>query len=180
VRPEEVALLAARLGSDVPSQLIPGLWLGTGGGEFVEPLAPLVSHAFVILPQPVPLATADVYREADRLRLARSSGDLGSLSGILRSELRSGAAVPGHLIVNDLQPAARSLCPQVGSALEAARSAGADQALVSGSGPTVAGVFWGADAPDRAAAACEALSTPFPGASVAVPVGAEFAMPRIA
>jgi 4-diphosphocytidyl-2-C-methyl-D-erythritol kinase len=88
--------------------------------------------------------------------------------------------VPGHLIVNDLRPAALSLCPQVGSALEAARSAGADQVLVSGSGPTVAGVFWGADAPDRAAAACEALTTRFPGATVAVPVGAEVAMPRIA
>ena len=45
---------------------------------------------------------------------------------------------------NDLQDAARSLCPAIDAALAAARAAGADHALVSGSGPTVVGLFGGA------------------------------------
>lgn len=180
VRPEEAVPLAQRLGSDVPSQLTPGLWLGTGGGERVEPIASLAPHAFVILPQPAGLSAAEVYRAADRLRLGHSPGELGSIEGILRSKLRPGDRLPGHLTVNDLQPAAVSLHPEIAPALEAAARHGADQAFVSGSGPTVVGLFWGADAPDRAAAACEALTTRFPGATVAEPVGAEFALPRIA
>ncbi len=67
-RPEEVAALAASLGADVPSQLAPGLVLGTGAGDVVEAFPPLPEHAFVIVPLPVPLSTADVYREADRPR----------------------------------------------------------------------------------------------------------------
>ena len=33
----------------------------------------------MILPQPFPLSTADVYREADRLGLARSADELASM-----------------------------------------------------------------------------------------------------
>ncbi len=63
--------LAVGLGADVPSQLAPGLALGTGAGDIVHSLRALGPHAFLILPQPVGLATAEVYREADRLGLPR-------------------------------------------------------------------------------------------------------------
>jgi 4-diphosphocytidyl-2-C-methyl-D-erythritol kinase len=178
-RPGDIVRLAASLGADVPSQVAPGLVLGTGAGELIEPLSPLAPHAFVILPQPVALSTADVYAEADRLGLARSAADLGARDAALRAELRAGVELPGELIHNDLEPAALSLCPAIASALEAARTVGADQAIVSGSGPTVAGLFWGPEAPDRAAAAREALASRFPGAHAVVPVSGEFGMPRI-
>jgi 4-diphosphocytidyl-2-C-methyl-D-erythritol kinase len=178
--PEEIARLAASLGADVPSQLAPGLVLGTGAGELVEPLAPLAPHAFVILPQPVALSTADVYVEADRLGLTRSAADLGASAAALRAELRPGLELPGDLIHNDLEPAALSLCPAIAPALAEARAVGADQAIVSGSGPTVAGLFWGPDAPDRAAAAREALASRFPGVHAVVPVSGDFGMPRVA
>ena len=45
----------------------------------------------------------------------------------------------------------------------AARDAGADHALVCGSGPTVIGIFDGADGESRAAAAATALSDLFDG-----------------
>jgi 4-diphosphocytidyl-2-C-methyl-D-erythritol kinase len=177
---QAAASLAASLGADVPGQLAPGLVLGTGAGELVEPVQPLMPHAFAILPHGAPLSTADVYREADRLALPRSAEELGAARERLRAALGPGALLPGDLIVNDLQAAAVSLCPSIAPALDAARAAGADHAIVSGSGPTVAGLFWGPDAPDRAAAACEALSSRFPGAGAAVPVGGEFGMPRVA
>src|SRR5947209_5356449 len=48
-RPEEIAALAAELGADVPSQLVPGLVLGTGAGELTEPFEPILEHALLIL-----------------------------------------------------------------------------------------------------------------------------------
>ncbi len=45
------------------------------------------------------------------------------------------------LLVNDLEPAALSLRPDIGEALAALRAAGAAQAILSGSGPTAVGLF---------------------------------------
>jgi homoserine kinase len=53
--------------------------------------------------------------------------------------------------------------------LDDVRAAGAEVAVVSGSGPTVAGLFTGPDAPDRAAAAADALAGRYPGCGAAVP-----------
>jgi 4-diphosphocytidyl-2-C-methyl-D-erythritol kinase len=179
-RPEEVAAIAAELGTDVPSQLVPGLTLGSGAGEVVEPFGALAPHAVLILPQPFVLATADVYREADRLALPRENAELRARYEQLVDALVPGARLPDALLVNDLQPASLSLCPSLDDALQAARGAGADQALVCGSGPTVAGLFWGADAAGRAGAAASALASRYPGAGWCSPVGAEFGLPRFA
>jgi 4-diphosphocytidyl-2-C-methyl-D-erythritol kinase len=172
-----LAELAVGLGADVPSQLTPGLAIGTGAGEVVEPLPALAPHAFLILPQGVALSTAEVYREADRLGLARPEDDLRSRHQELVAALRPGARPPARLLSNDLAPAAVSLCPQISVALEQALRFGAGHALVCGSGPTVAGVYWGGDAIDRATAAAHALSDRFPGATAAVPVDAAAAVP---
>jgi len=179
-RPEEIAVLAAELGADVPSQVAPGLVLGTGAGDQVEPFEPLAPHALLLVPQPVALSTAEVYREADRLGLPRDPDQLSARYEQLVSLLKPGARLPDELLINDLEPAALSLCPEAGAALGQVRAAGADQALVSGSGPTVAGLFWGSDAKDRAALAAASLAGSFPGAVCAVPVGAEYGLPRFA
>jgi 4-diphosphocytidyl-2-C-methyl-D-erythritol kinase len=166
-----LAAIAVGLGADVPSQLDPGPSLGTGAGEVVEPLAKLRDHALVVVPQPFALSTAEVYREADRLGLARPAAELSSLQASLRATLtprdREPAMLPGRLIVNDLQPASVSLRPEIGAALEAASEAGASQAIVCGSGPTVIGLFWGGDGSVRAVGAAERLRTRFPGAVAA-------------
>ena len=47
--------------------------------------------------------------------------------------------------VNDLQDPARMLCPAIDPALEALSAAGAEDPMVSGSGPTVFGI---SDDPD--------------------------------
>ncbi len=179
-RPEEVMALAASLGADVPSQVVPGLVLGTGAGDLIEPFGPLAPHGVVIVPLPVALSTADVYREADRLALCRGADELGDLYERLVAVLHEGSRLPDELIVNDLQPAALSLCPAIGTALDAAWAAGADRVLVSGSGPTVAGLFWGPDGPDRASAAAGELSARYPDATSGVPVSAEFGLPQFA
>jgi 4-diphosphocytidyl-2-C-methyl-D-erythritol kinase len=157
-----VNAIAADLGSDVPSQLDPGPSIATGAGEIVTPVGQLEDHALLVLPQPFGLSTAEVYLEADRLGLPRSAEELASVHGDLESSLAgAGAALPGRLVVNDLEPASLSLRPEITSALECAREAGAEHALVCGSGPTVIGLFWGAEAHQRAAAAAATLSGRF-------------------
>jgi 4-diphosphocytidyl-2-C-methyl-D-erythritol kinase len=153
--------LAAELGADVPSQLRPGLALGTGAGDVVSPREPLAEHTVVIVPSSHQLAAGSVYAEADRLGLPRSAEDLASAAEELP-------------FVNDLQAAAISLRPSIDDALAAVRGAGADHALVTGSGPTVFGIFLGPDAAERA----EAAARDIPGAKTAVPVGADFGHPQ--
>ena len=84
----------------------------------------------------------------------------------LRAVEAHGADLPDELVVNDLEPAARALCPAIDGALAAARAAGADRALVCGSGPTVVGLFHRADA---ARAAAVALAGREPRALLAEP-----------
>ena len=179
---EEGALgeLAAELGSDVPSQLTPGLALGTGPGDDVEPRAPLAAHAFVILPLPERLSTAAVYAEADRLGLRDNELEFVARVPDLWSSLNPGQRLPERLLVNDLEPAALSLCPDIEPALSAVRDTGADRAFVCGSGPTVAGLYWDPPAGEgraRAEAAAAALAPRYPGACCAVPVSRDFGFP---
>ncbi|HMI81043.1 MAG TPA: hypothetical protein VK480_04580 [Solirubrobacterales bacterium] len=149
--------LAAELGADVPSQLRPGLALVRGAGERVEPLPEPAEHAAVLLPGGGGLSTAAVFAEADRLGLGRPAAELDELAGRLREAAGAGASPLAYpeLLVNDLEPAAISLRPDVGEALEALRGAGAALAILSGSGPTAVGLFPGLAAAEAAAAELE-------------------------
>jgi 4-diphosphocytidyl-2-C-methyl-D-erythritol kinase len=135
--------IAAELGADVPSQLTPALSLVRGAGERVERLPAPTPHAVVLLPDGGGLSTADVFAEADRLGLGRSDGELDDLAQRLRAAAGAGASPLAYpeLLVNDLESAARSLRPEIGAALDALRDAGAPHALLTGSGPTVYGLF---------------------------------------
>lgn len=174
--------IAAALGSDVPSQLHPGLVLGVGAGDVVQAMPELAEHALLVIPHPFELSTADVYREADRLALGRSDDELARLRAELECSLAGAEkTLPERLLVNDLQPAALSLRPDIGAALTAMREAGTGSALVCGSGPTVIGVFWGPEAAAKADAARGRLGQSFPRAFTVVPlcggVGAPMANP---
>jgi 4-diphosphocytidyl-2-C-methyl-D-erythritol kinase len=165
---ERATALAPRLGADVASLLRPGRVLMTGAGEHVTPLAPAPPLGLLVLPVDAELSTPAVYGEADRLGLVRGHVELAQLDALVRA----GTWAPE----NDLQDAARSLCPEIDAALAAARAAGADQVLVSGSGPTVAGLFGGVDGPERAAAAARACG--WPRAVAAEPVDEAWAAVR--
>jgi 4-diphosphocytidyl-2-C-methyl-D-erythritol kinase len=151
----ELPRIAAALGADVPSQLRPELALVRGAGELVEPLPEPTAHAALLLPDGGGLGTAAVFREADRLGLGRPAAQLEELAGRLREVAGAGASPLAYpeLLVNDLEPAARSLRPGIGAALDALRAAGAPVAIQSGSGPTAVGLF--ADLASARAAAAE-------------------------
>ena len=153
--PDALRRIGATVGADVPSQIQPGHALVTGSGEVVEPIE-LPPMTLVLVPQAGGLRAAEVYAEADRL---------GSPRPILApAAVRALAAQPLEALAtrlqNDLEPAVLSLRPDLERPLGALRRAGALAALVTGSGPTVFGVFR-----DRAAAAAAAAE--IPGALVA-------------
>jgi 4-diphosphocytidyl-2-C-methyl-D-erythritol kinase len=139
----DLAEIAAELGADVPSQLDPSLALVGGAGERVEKLPAPAPHAIVLLPGGGGLGTAAVFAEADRLGLGRGEEEIDSLAARLREAAAAGRSPLEYaeLLANDLEPAARSLRPDIGGALDALREAGAPLVLLTGSGPTVFGLF---------------------------------------
>jgi 4-diphosphocytidyl-2-C-methyl-D-erythritol kinase len=130
--------IGAGLGADVAAQVRPRRYLATGAGERLTPLPPPAPYGVLVLPSRAQLPTADVYAEFDRQGLPRDATDLAAR---LREVSTAAAVLPDELIVNDLEPAARALCPDIDEALHTARSVGARHALVCGSGPTVIGLF---------------------------------------
>ena len=116
------------------------------------------------------MSTAAVFAEADRLGLGRGEAELDRVAEELREAAGAGASPLAYaeLLANDLEPAARSLRPDIGDALDALRRAGAPLALLTGSGPTAFGLFEDLAAAERAAAAldrddaivCEAGAAP--------------------
>lgn len=175
--------LAAQLGADVPAQVRPGRWLASAAGERLQELPPPSGAlGLLVLPLDGGLSTAAVFAEADRLGLPRKPEELRERMLALRRATASAEplSAEGELLANDLQRAAISLCPQIASAIDQALQAGAVHALVSGSGPTVVGLFQsdgtsadgGVELAQRAAAHLWGRS---PAPIVARPVDAAFA-----
>lgn len=135
--------VAAELGADVPSQLLPALSLVRGAGERVERLPTPASHAVLLLPGGGGLSTAAVFAEADRLGLGRDEDELQAFAPRLREAAGAGASPLEYaeLLANDLEPAAISLRPDIGDALDALREASAPLTFLTGSGPTAIGLF---------------------------------------
>jgi 4-diphosphocytidyl-2-C-methyl-D-erythritol kinase len=145
--PDAVARLALRLGADVPFLLDPRPALVTGVGERVEPLTRWPALALVLASPGVPLPTTEVYRAADVLLPKLTPPDAPStlrarleIFGSVASD-RPDALAP--LLENALEPAAVRLCPPVARLRERLRKVGALAVGMSGSGPTVFGVFPG-------------------------------------
>ena len=101
------------------------------------------------------LSTAAVYEEADRLGSTRERLDPQGVRALAGRSIDEIAAA----LANDLQAAALSLRPELEATLRALLDHGARGALVSGSGPTVFGVF-------EDVASAEEAASEMPGALV--------------
>ena len=128
--------LPMRLGADVTVMIDAERALMTGAGEHVEKL-PGEKPPLIVVPLDAALTAAEVYREFDARDTPRTPEELDAAA----QRIREGGFDP----VNDLEPAARRLCPLIDPALEALREQGVQHAMVSGSGPTVFGL---SDDPD--------------------------------
>jgi 4-diphosphocytidyl-2-C-methyl-D-erythritol kinase len=174
---DELAVVAATVGSDVPFLVLGGTALGTGRGERVSPvLAGPYSWHWVLAIDDAGLSTPTVYAELDRLRGKSSTVDVGPPDRLLAALRQRDPQVLARVLANGLQPAALSLRRQLRRTLEAGAEAGALAGIVSGSGPTC--VFLAADGRHAAELAarldergiCRTVCTaqgPVPGARVA-------------
>jgi 4-diphosphocytidyl-2-C-methyl-D-erythritol kinase len=138
---EQLAELAAALGSDVPFALHGGTALGAGRGDQVSPVLAQGRFTWVLALAERGLSTPAVYAAYDRFaESARAAPPADpQVAPDVMSALRSGDAVAlGAALHNDLQEAALWLRPELADTLAVGAERGVLGSLVSGSGPTVA------------------------------------------
>ena len=135
---EEMADIAAKLGSDVPFMLNGGTAIGTGHGDQLTSALSRGTYHWVLALSTHGLSTPAVYAECDRLRTGLEIVEPQTNEALMQALLAADAESVGAHLINDLQPAACSLRPALRLVLDVGQEYGALGALVSGSGPTVA------------------------------------------
>ena len=128
--------LASSLGADVPFFLHGGTALGTGKGDVLLPLDDTEARWVTIVIPPFGVSTRDAYLWWD-----------ADPAGRTQSAVR-----------NDLQGPVAARHPQIGTILTRLTKAGAAQAMMSGSGSAVYGLFRNRQAAVRAADALRSKS----------------------
>ncbi|MGE0280376.1 MAG: 4-(cytidine 5'-diphospho)-2-C-methyl-D-erythritol kinase [Rhizobiaceae bacterium] len=140
----QLAQLGKTIGADVPMCLAARPLLASGIGEQIEPVAGVPALALVLVNPGVAVSTADVFRSL-------THHDNPGLPPLPR-------AIEFHSLRNwlettrnDLESAARTLQPVIGSALTALDKAGSGFSRMSGSGATCFGLFETGNVAKRAA-----------------------------
>lgn len=129
---DELARLALSIGADVPFFLHSRPALATGVGEKLEFAQVRANYPLVLIKPPVILATGWVYqslaltKSAAQISIDRLSVDPWQLSGVIE---------------NDLEPVSAGRYPVIGRLKQWLIDQGALGASMSGSGPTVFGIF---------------------------------------
>lgn len=152
---EQLALLGAPLGADVPALVYGGPTRGRGTGAEVTPIPTALSLPLVIVKPPAGLSTPAMYRKLDELGLGGRAEEDGAEEVQSRSELAEAALRAGD---------AAALKAQLWNAFDAAadgeeivlcrrflREAGAEKTVLCGSGSASFGVFPDAGRRDEAA-----------------------------
>jgi len=149
---QDLASLAASIGSDVPFFLTGGTALITGTGTEVRPLPDRSGFEILIVFPGVPISTREVYgRVVVPLTSALKISSMprfrptprDNLTKEVETWVRAG---------NDLEPYACALCPAIGMIKDRLQAAGASAAAMTGSGSAVFGVFRSPAATERALA----------------------------
>lgn len=149
---EELAEVAANLGSDVPFFLYGGTAHCTGRGEVVRPIpCPAVFHYVLVCP-PVGVATRDAYRSLGALTYRRLS------ASILVENIRSGSVEgTGRELFNRLEEATFRLLPLLHALKERLGEVGSFAGVaMTGSGSALFGLCRAEDW-ERSAERCAAL-----------------------
>ena len=144
--------IASRLGADVPFFFYGGSARATGIGEQIETLDDLEQKFLLILKPNANISTADAYRALDERSLTSliSETILSSSQPTADSE-----KIDLANLINDFEAVVFDLEPETRRAKSALLKAGADAALLAGSGSAVFGIFDSEDAQRRAIQAIE-------------------------
>ena len=147
----ELAEIGARVGSDVPYCVRGGTALAEGRGERLTPLPPLPRCHVVLCKPAFSVSTPDLFERIDVVRLRRRPDTLGLLGALEAGDL-AGVARRMYNVFEDALPPRRA--GEIGEIRNSLIQYGALGASMSGTGPTVFGLFRDASA---ARHACSAL-----------------------
>jgi 4-diphosphocytidyl-2-C-methyl-D-erythritol kinase len=147
VAPNELLEMAAELGADVPFFFHGGTAHATGAGETIESLADAPARFLLIIKPNAGISTVDAYKLLDARSLTSpKSKTILSTSGAKQFFDNSGFAN----LTNDFEAVVFEREPEIRRARAALINAGADAALLAGSGAAVLGIFESEDAQRRA------------------------------
>ena len=132
--PDQLRVLAAELGSDVPFLVDGGTAIALGRGERIRslPTAPLPWFVFAFPASTRRDKTAFMYKSITEENYTR-----GGLTRKLEARIRSKGDIPAQFLFNAFDTVAREVEPDVGRCWSDMYAAGAREIHVAGSGPTV-------------------------------------------
>jgi 4-diphosphocytidyl-2-C-methyl-D-erythritol kinase len=131
---EELRDLAAGIGADVPFFLLKHPAVARGIGDDMEPYGDLPRLAVVLVCPPLEVSTAWVYKNLN-LTLTNYKKEFKI------PPLKTCFSRNKHLLFNDLEQVTVGKFPEISLIKKGLRDLGAEIALMSGSGPSVFGLF---------------------------------------
>lgn len=137
VEKEKLLEIASTLGADVPFFLMGPAALGRGRGDILCPLRPGWRASVILVYPNIQLSTRAVYEKLNS-QLTPSPYDISILAHALQEREFAGI---GNLLHNDLEAVSIAQHPVIGTIKDMLRKLGAEGVLMSGSGPTVFGLF---------------------------------------
>ncbi len=147
VTTETLSTLAVAVGADVPYCLVGGTALCEGIGEYVTPLPPFTGHPVLLVKPDFGVATAWVFAHLDRDQLGVRPDNARMIPALAAGDWRQMARTGGNV----LESVTVSAYPFLQEIKRQLQQAGAAYAAMSGSGPTMFGLFAGAQTRDDAA-----------------------------
>lgn len=125
------------LGADVPYCVMRGTALAEGIGEILSPLPPLPKCYILVAKPAISVSTKVVYEALDAKEIVEHPDIDGVLEGLKQQDIRKVAAAMGNV----LESVTIEKYPIIEKIKDAMKEAGALNAMMSGSGPTVFGIF---------------------------------------
>lgn len=125
------------LGADVPYCILRGTVLAEGIGEILTPLPPMPRCYVLLAKPPVNVSTKAVYEKLDACRIERHPDISGILEGLEEQNLHKVAGAMGNV----LEEVTAGDYPVIDEIKKVMKEGGALNAMMSGSGPTVFGIY---------------------------------------
>lgn len=160
---EELCAIGARVGSDVPYCVVGGTALVEGRGEHIKPVAPMPDCYFVICKPPFPISTPELFAQVRLKRLRCHPDTAGMLAALEQGDLE-GVAHRLYNVFEEVLPRKYALVFELKNQL---LENGAMAASMTGSGPSVFGIF---DQEKTACGAVEAMKSVCPTIFLCRPV----------
>ena len=134
---EELMERGVRLGADVPYCVMRGTVLAEGIGEILSPLPPLPKCCVLIAKPGISVSTKTVYEKLDAQEISAHPDIDGILEGLEDQDIQKVAASMGNV----LETVTIGDYPIIEQIKTVMKESGALNAMMSGSGPTVFGIF---------------------------------------